>query len=274
MSSHLDYELAGGSVIGRDHRVAYRNNQDAYYIDRFHECSLCIVTDGCSSGSRTDGSHNELGARLGARLLAKAIHRQVFYKQSDFNVDQALDDMLAQIRTLAAEMNDDFRHTVQENFLFTIVGALLLDECATFFAFGDGVVIVNGKPYDMGEHDNKPNYPAYRLFEPDQLEDFGSLDLRMKIVERFPLDALQDFLIGTDGVLDLKRAWAERLPGMESKVVGDLGQFWRDDRYFDGNPDLISRQLRLIARDWPKNHPVPGLLPDDTTLVVGRRRMS
>jgi hypothetical protein len=55
-----------------------------------------------------------------------------------------------------------------------------------------------------------------------------------------------------------------------SDVVGPLDQFYRQDRYF-ANPELISRRLKLISRDWPMSNPQPGLLHDDTTLIVGRR---
>jgi hypothetical protein len=61
--------------------------------------------------------------------------------------------------------------------------------------------------------------------------------------------------------------------------VGPLSQFWTDDRYF-ANPDALRRRLTLINResvraDFESRRLVrtPGLLPDDTTVVVLRRRM-
>jgi hypothetical protein len=86
---------------------------------------------------------------------------------------------------------------------------------------------------------------------------------------------VESILIGTDGVSDLIKAANCNLPG-KSELVGEIGQFWEDDRYFK-NPDAIRRQLALINRevtkpDWPEHQLTKevGLLPDDTTLVVMR----
>ena len=61
------------------------------------------------------------------------------------------------------------------------------------------------------------------------------------------------------------------------RPVGPLDQFWQDDRYF-GNPALLERRLHLIGSDWVRfktesgtKEQLNGLLPDDTTMVVGRR---
>jgi hypothetical protein len=30
----------------------------------------------------------------------------------------------------------------------------------------------------------------------------------------------------------------------------------------------------MIGRDWPRRDPEPGLLPDDTTMIVGRNSLT
>jgi hypothetical protein len=57
-----------------------------------------------------------------------------------------------------------------------------------------------------------------------------------------------------------------------------LSQFWTGDDWF-ANPDLLRRRLCLAARacsrpNWEDRRlqRFPGLLPDDTTLIVIRRR--
>ena len=84
-------------------------------------------------------------------------------------------------------------------------------------------------------------------------------------------------LIGSDGVSDLIQVAEQALPG-RSEMVGDLADFWQDDRYFR-NPDQVRRRLALINRevtmlDKQAQHWVrqSGLLPDDTTLIVIRRK--
>lgn len=277
--SHMNYVLAGGGTIGRDHRVAFRNYQDAYTIHRYDFCTVAIVTDGCSSGSRPDSSHNEVGARLGAGFLVQAIAREVAQRRNLIDVPSDLDwekiakETQAEIAHIVVALGIDedhkARHHIQDLFLFTIAGVVLTDLHAYFFSFGDGIIIVNGVIYEDNSYNNQPPYLGYRLMQ-NNVDIFPEEDLQFKVLNQLPLAFLDDFLIGCDGVKDLLRVYDRKLPGLD-REVGLIEQFWEDDRYFNGNPDLISRQLRLIGRDWPRVHPEPGLLPDDTTIVVGRR---
>jgi len=67
------------------------------------------------------------------------------------------------------------------------------------------------------------------------------------------------------------------IPG-RSEIVGPISQFWGEDRYFE-NPDGVRRRLALINNehqtiDWRKQtiERTAGRLPDDTTLIVIRRK--
>jgi hypothetical protein len=55
------------------------------------------------------------------------------------------------------------------------------------------------------------------------------------------------------------------IPG-RSEDVGPLSQFWTDDAYYE-NRDMVRRRLAVLNRG---RH--GGLLADDTTLVVVRRK--
>ncbi len=92
-----------------------------------------------------------------------------------------------------------------------------------------------------------------------------------------PTAALRSFLLGTDGVGELLRRAEQPLPG-RTELLGPLSQFWREDRYF-ANPHAVSRRLAVVNQerqqpDWAARRVVRqhGLLADDTTVVVGRRR--
>jgi serine/threonine protein phosphatase PrpC len=61
-------EYAIGSIIGRNHVLAGKNNQDAYRIVSNEKFIIAVVCDGCGSGK-----HSEVGAKLGARLVINAI---------------------------------------------------------------------------------------------------------------------------------------------------------------------------------------------------------
>jgi len=52
------FEYASGSIIGRNHVLAGKNNQDAYHISVNERFIAVVVCDGCGSGK-----HSEVGAK-------------------------------------------------------------------------------------------------------------------------------------------------------------------------------------------------------------------
>lgn len=261
-----DFELAGGGTIGRDHRIAGKNYQDGVAILETPDGKVAIVTDGCGSSQ-----HSEVGALLSAPLLCESIMREVRYRNGSADIDwqRALSSTLSVIDLIATQMGGSFRRNVENYFLFTVVGVLLADQTATFFALGDGVIVINGERFQLGPFPlNQPPYASYGLLG-DRIA-IDPAELRIKIIKYVELSELENFLLGCDGLADLIDAEEKLLPGL-SKPLGPLSQFWEEDSFFSDNPDLVSRRLRLAARDWPKREPIAGLLPDDTTLVVGRR---
>ena len=118
------FEIAGGSVTGRAHVAAGRNNQDAFCWASGADGLVAVVCDGCGSGARS-----EVGAQVGSRLLVRAATRLL---RSSLDVadllEQVRQDVLASLRLLAREMSVDaasFSRTVADHFLFTIVGVLI-----------------------------------------------------------------------------------------------------------------------------------------------------
>lgn len=278
------FEIAAGGVLGADHAQSGRNSQDSYYILTRPDHIIAIACDGCSSG--TD---NEVGAKIGARLVAQSVSAQatsMISRVSQTSLSDVLtdagfwerirQDVLAQLRVLALQMGGSLSEVVERYFLFTVVGTLLTEHVSVFFALGDGVVFVNGTSHPLGPFpNNAPPYLGYGLVKTSQ--DFGAAGLSFKVVRALSTQYLQSFLIGTDGAEHLIVAEERTLPG-KSDPVGPISKFWETDRFFQ-NPTWASRQLVLANRevvrpDWENRilgweH---GLLPDDTTVVFGRRR--
>ncbi|MBI5477966.1 MAG: protein phosphatase 2C domain-containing protein [Deltaproteobacteria bacterium] len=238
------FQVAGGSVTGRAHAVLGRGNQDAFAWVDGDDALVAVVCDGCSSGR-----HSEVGAHLGARLVAAAVARGggagVDFGRHDFWAE-VRGAVLGEVSRLARAMGGDLRRTVEEFFLFTIVGAALGPERAVLFSVGDGLVVVNGAATRLGPFpDNEPPYLAYGLLEED--------GPRFVVQAVGPVEAVQSLLVGSDGAADL----SDRQP---------LDDFWADDRCF-ANPDAVRRRLTVLARPGAGG---PGLA-DDATLVVVRR---
>lgn len=277
------FEIAGGTVCGRDHFQSGKNNHDAYHWLMSDQAIIAIVCDGCGSGK-----HSEVGAQLGARLIAEAIARQrcrfgdhllVFSLRVESLLERARLDVLAQLRVLANSMGESLTQIVNDYFLFTALGVLITPYRCSTFSLGDGIIIVNEEITRLGPFvANEPPYLAYGLVGSSLTQSQPEL-LNFQIHQCMPTAAVKSILIGTDGVADLIKTAEKKMPG-KKEFVGQVSQFWQEDRYFK-NPDMVRRKLTLVNREVvkvdQKNNQVIreiGLLPDDTTLVVIRKKVN
>lgn len=282
------FDVAAGSITGRDHvgrgnLLFGKNNQDAFSCNVGRDVIIAVVCDGCS-----EGVHSEVGARLGAQLLSASIGQRLslFLRlgHPDFLSDHVVSlvlertrqDLLAQLRVLAIQMagtDGSLSHIISEYFLFTTVIAVVTPRSAFIASIGDGVFFLNDEIKYIGPFPgNAPPYVSYALVS-------SSIDkelLRFTIHTIVPTEDIQTLLIGSDGVKDLVAA-AERIVPGKREVVGPVSQFWEQDRYF--KPDQIRRRLALINSEVVRRDPESGqliretgLLPDDTTLVMIRRK--
>ena len=268
--SSLPFQLAGGSVLGLDHRRGGKNNQDAYGWRCQSGAIVAVVCDGCGSMP-----HSEVGAKLGVNLVLKSL-LQSYDRYATIDDPQLWQDLhralLDHLQILAQCLGENWQHRLREYFLFTLVGALITPDRTVIFALGDGVAIVNNHPLVFPPFpNNAPPYLAYGLlstsFTPDQLA--------LQRLHSLATADLHSLLLGSDGVAELQQMALSSLPGQRQRV-GDVAQFWQDDRYFR-NPDQVRRTLTLMNRETTTVSEAqgvikyPGLLRDDTTLITLRR---
>ncbi len=258
-----DLDLAYGSVQGREHARVGKNNQDAFVILQDQDHLVGIVSDGCGSSA-----HSEVGAQLGSWICAQVIYQQL--QSGDLHWSGLQSALLQSLQDLVRLIPGPPSRLLQDYLLFTLVGVILTAEKVVVFNIGDGVVILNGDVKLSGScEDNAPAYLAYGLLR----DDLPPLEILVDL----PIQEVETLLIGTDGVADLMQVSAHNLPGKKERV-GPISQFWQEDRYFQ-NPDQIRRYLNLINREVLRPHwntqtlqREGGLLPDDTTLIVLKRR--
>lgn len=271
------FEAAGGSVRGTRHRHGDGNAQDAFHWEARGGLAVAVVTDGCSSGR-----HSEVGAKLGARLLAEAFFAECAERERVGaepgggggagllrGVQQRLFGLVLGVM---GAMSGRSHETLADWFLFAATAAFCTPDRIVVACFGDGVAALNGEVRVVGSEDNRPRYPLYGVLgDPEP-----AIACPGELLWDVPAAEVETLLLGTDGVADLVAAAARTLPGT-GEAVGGLDRFWSDDRYF-GNPDAVRRRLARINRDhqridWDARsvHREPGLLPDDTTLLVLRR---
>lgn len=256
---HSGFEIAGGSIPGSAHVRAGRNNQDAFAWLESEQGVVAVVCDGCSSAP-----HSEVGAKLAARLFARALGRELASEEPHevrlARAHRETTDALGRVAGMLACEGSQAMRAVRDYLLATAIGVMVDATLATTFAIGDGIAVLNGDPHVFGPFPaNEPPYLGYGLLEGD-----GSARPTLHVGPSVPAEAFESVLLGTDGVLDLD-ALAGRTLETEGAVVGPLRQFWEDDGFFR-NPDRVRRRLTVI------NRALHGALADDTTLVVLRRR--
>lgn len=261
----MEFEVAAGSVVGRAHTIAGRGGQDGFVVRRKEKRVVAVVTDGCGS---SDGS--EVGAWMGGHWVCSAIERGLAYGLSGGELWREVGRWCVEaIRRAAGEMGGDVDEVVRRFFLFTVVGFACDGERGWLFSVGDGVVALNGEVVEIGPFPgNAPPYLGY-----------GALGraTEVEVIREVAATEVESVLIATDGALEWMAAEKERIPGSE-EVVGGLEALWKEDRYFE-NPDALRRRLwrmnRGVSRTlWDERRTVRenGLLEDDTTIVVLRRR--
>lgn len=267
----MSLQVAGGSILGRDHLLAGKNNQDAYYWSQQQDQTIAVVCDGCGSSK-----FSEVGAQLAARLLVASLSKNFLNKDAcliDALLERTRQDVLAQFRHLVNDLGGSFSQTVENYFLFTVLGLVVNQDYFFSFSLGDGLIIINEELQVLPEvKNNAPTYLGYALLESEKSN--------LRFV-RHPVRSIQELrtaLIATDGLCGWEALSQNKIPGKE-ELVGPISQFWTQDKMFS-NPDMVRRRLALMNRevshpDWKlqKLNKEPGLLKDDSTLVVIRHRM-
>ncbi len=272
----MNFETAAGSVSGREHRRLGKNSHDAYVIHQDQQKIITVVCDGCGSSDSSEVG-SKIGSKLIVHIIKELLEKTSLINSPDIFFERVRQDTLAQIRIMANSMGDDLRQTILDHFLFTVVGLVVTEEKTIIFSIGDGLYVINEQIECLGPFpENEPPYLAYAIIKSAIKADM--LDsLHFKINLEISTRNLRSCLIATDGINDLIAVSEKNIPGKD-EIVGNLSQFWLEDRYFS-NKDMVRRQLLLVSRkhitlnvEKPSLIKSVGHLSDDTTLVVIRRK--
>lgn len=275
----MEFQLAGASVIGRDHVAAFKNNQDAYGFRTDGHLTLAVVADGCGSAK-----HSEVGAQLAVKILLESFNlagairpKQEAFKVLEMLLSKLQHDLGSIATTLAGlSLSDHTRNeAIADYLLFSLVGVVCDEQAIVPFCIGDGVIILDSKVIELTAPGNAPQYLGYSLMHNGRGDSLEVSTARVLTGSYVP----EYFVVGTDGVMDLVRASDEKsYPGRFTRVE-PLDSLWLNDAHFT-NPAALQRRLVRMAtpktqladdggQQWVKTD--PGLLSDDTTLIVGRR---
>ncbi|CAN5912560.1 hypothetical protein BH11MYX2_BH11MYX2_02490 [soil metagenome] len=241
--------VASAAVIGARHTRDARNGQDAAAAWCDANLAASVVCDGCGSGASS-----EVGARLGARAVLRAITARLKgTAASDPRHlgfwDGVTSDVVAYLRAVAEGLGGDLEDVVHEHLLFTIVAAVVIEDTACVWSVGDGGYAIDGVVHELGPFDNnQPPYLAYELLGSQAFARAHIAPVRTSV------------LVATDGAAEMRRGAGD----LEIARISD------DPAALVANPDALRRYLAKQAKseeriDWTAQRVIrtPALLQDD-----------
>lgn len=246
------------SRIGESHITFPIGYQDAQFCISQNGIFIGVICDGCSLA--TDGyTQNQVGAILGSELIARNIlkyaegygTRGVTVKSilHKANKDSLLffKNLLGSLKALQIRINS--KKFVEEKFLFTVIGLLIIKDSWWFFGCGDGLFGINDCIYDVERDWPSPQY-LHPLLKSNGATPF-TIYLRGRIKDKDTL------WIASDGLLDL----FHKEDGLQnfSEFLNDE----RSGRIFENNDQTI-QPFRTLAQKYRNS------LRDDLTVVISK----
>lgn len=258
----LPFRLASGSIPGRHHIKALRNNQDAYATIQTDGMLIAVVADGCGSSV-----NSEIGAHMLSRylvntakaLLTENIQHPMFDLQA--TVGQQLffealrQRVLGFMHLLVNSIGTPRDDLIRDYFLFTILGVVMTESVTVVFGLGDGVYQLN-ENIVIVDQNNTPSYLGYAITS----HPVPIASLSFEVREVIPTEQVNYLVVGTDGADMLIRELHK--PLRDGTLQGGLDQF-RESRYVRMK-SAVEKRLRVIGH-------LNGLAEDDTTLIVVQR---
>jgi len=214
MTLSESFVVAAGTVTGRDHLRAKRDGQDGCAVVARPDLVAAIVTDGCSSGTKS-----EVGARLGAAWIA-ALVEDAFAGATEESVPLAAQAVVNGLVGRLGELQTTLgRDAIAEMLLFGFMAAVVTRDAAIVFGVGDGLASVDGTitVIDPGP-ENAPTYAAYALL---------GANITPRIL--FVGSRIDAVAVATDGV-----------------DAATLAEVIADPR-FDANPTLLRKRLVVLS---------------------------
>ena len=246
------------SRIGESHINFPIGYQDAEFCINQNGIFVGVICDGCSLS--TDGyTQNQVGAILGSEIIARNLFKYADSKnKGNINFNKILRKANGDSRYFfkrflgnlrATRLRIDEKRFIEEKFLFTVIGLLVISNCYCFFGCGDGVFGINEDVCDV-----EKDFPSQKYLQPL---------LNSKVAQKFIIYRTgkiknDDTLwIASDGLLQL----LDKEEGFRN--FGDFLHDERTCRTIEDNNQTI-QPFRQLTQKY-KNR-----LSDDITVVISK----
>lgn len=195
---------------------------------------VCIAAfDGCSGGY-----HSHFASELMAKLFRKHIKRVLKYRMLDAPIvlsdigEKIIRDVFLGLLVTKSDLElNEFE--ILSTVVFAIIDTRKND--AYCIISGDGMIFVNGHPYEKVSKDNMPDYMAYYL----NGEKPGFLGSLMK----FHVEDVKDLSVCSDGIGTFLRGDGTRVENSiiyEKLLTGD---------FLQKSEAMLARRINLIEKN-------------------------
>lgn len=251
------------SRIGESHVNFPIGYQDAQFCINQNGIFVGVICDGCSLAADGGYTQNQVGAILGSEVIARNLFKYASgAKKGSINFNYILRKanreslfffkrLMGSLR--ASRLRIDRKKFIEEKFLFTVIGLLIVNDSYCFFGCGDGLFGINGDVSNVED-----NFSSQKYLQP-LLDSKGS--------EKFVIyreDTIKDndtLWIASDGLLNLFN---------KEKGVERFNEFLNDERVgrIIADGDQTIQPFRQLAQKYNNR------FSDDITVVISKVRRS
>lgn len=261
--TNLPFSIGAITRQGFNHIDSGISNQDAIRLTVKDDLIIGILCDGCTSNHPElldEFSQNQVGANLIAKMVLNLCYQNILPRKNKMNLEvfaKWLTNEVSQrikmiLRVLKIDKNQHLNF-ICNNLLSTITGIIIREKEFFIFHYGDGIVKVNKKKYDLSK--SSGNYIATSQYMSNYDE------LSFKIVTKGMTKTLTNVCIASDG-FSLDMLNTNRFNKLSTKkptkngFIDLIPEFHGEflNQYFDEKKSLES---------WPN---------DDASLIMIRRQ--
>ncbi|MFC1638250.1 protein phosphatase 2C domain-containing protein, partial [Patescibacteria group bacterium] len=243
------------------------NNQDAVeeiIVDG--EVVGAVICDGCGSKP-----HSEIGSRFGAvtiaNFLSEKLNQSIPIDWNDLTGTVAMG--IAQKAMDYNRVHEEVEETIRDNFLFTIMIAVIVDGKLLIASCGDGVYRIDDDIYEIESPiENAPTYLAFKLIK----SKYDPSEIQIQLNEEIDLNSLsKGVVIGSDGASELIEVndaiFHPALMGNETAI-----QTWLQGKVYDVRSLFIGDDISIVRISTDKIQ--EEMLKDRMEINVFRREIA
>jgi len=201
-----NWNLISANLIGREHELSKRNNQDFCKTYQNDNIIIGVICDGCS-----EGAHSEFGAKFVGNILLKylKISSHIEWENTTMTPEAYYNSfIISELENVISKFNtfnttEEKVKIIKDYFLCTTVFFMISKHTGKILIgnSGDGVVIIENQILRNDQND-KPHYLAYQCI-PNEYLSMNRNEMTSLYITIHNFNYFDRFAIGSDGLLAL-----------------------------------------------------------------------